>query len=242
MTNRKPLVVITGASSGIGAATAKLFSEKGHPLLLLARRVQKIKDLQLPDTLCLELDIRDRKLFKQHLETAEKEFGPSDCLINNAGIMLLGEVSQQDPKEWEDMFQTNVIGLLNGIHGVVQGMKDRNNGTIINVSSIAGKNVFENHAVYCGTKFAVHSISEQLRKELSNYNCRVTTIAPGAVETELLGHTTNPKIIDGYQKWKDEMGGVLQSEDVANAIYYAYQQPKNVCIREIALAPTRQEP
>ncbi|AGL86383.1 oxidoreductase [Pseudomonas sp. Eqa60] len=238
----KPLVIITGASSGIGEATARLLSAAGHPLLLLARRVERLHALELPDSLSRAVDITDRAALLAAVEEAEARFGPADALINNAGVMLLGEISRQDPQQWERMLDVNVKGLLNGVHAVVSGMIERRQGTLINVSSVAGRKTFANHVAYVGTKFAVHGLSENLREELAPHNVRVITIAPGAVETELLSHTTDEAIKAGYQAWKQDMGGtVLSADDVAGAIAFAYQQPQQVCIREIVLAATRQQ-
>ena len=193
--------------------------------------------------MCRGVDITDRGALLAAVSEAETQFGPADGLINNAGVMLLGEMSKQDPAQWEQMLDVNVKGLLNGIHAVVSGMIERKRGTIINVSSVAGRKTFPSHVAYVGTKFAVHGISENLREELSPHNVRVITIAPGAVETELLSHTTDDAIKTGYQAWKQDMGGtVLSADDVASAIRYAYEQPQNVCIREIVLAATRQQP
>ncbi|AGQ93169.1 SDR family oxidoreductase [Vibrio parahaemolyticus] len=238
----KKLVVITGASSGIGEAIARRFSEEGHPLLLVARRVERLEALNLPNTLCEKVDVTDQASLITAIEKAEAQFGPADVLVNNAGVMLLGQIDTQDAAEWKRMFDVNVLGLLNGMHSVLAPMKARNSGTIINISSIAGKKTFPDHAAYCGTKFAVHAISENVREEVAASNVRVTTIAPGAVETELLSHTTSQDIKDGYDTWKVDMGGVLAADDVARAVMFAYQQPQNVCIREIALAPTKQQP
>ncbi|KAA8728740.1 SDR family oxidoreductase [Ewingella americana] len=237
----KALIVITGASSGIGLATAKLLSSRGHALLLLARRVEPMNALNLPNTLCRAVDVTDIDAFSAAVKEAQQQFGPIDALVNNAGVMLLGGVDQQNPTEWEHMLNVNVKGLLNGVHAVTKGMIERKAGTIINISSVAGRKTFPNHVVYVGTKFAVHGMSENLREELSPHNVRVIVIAPGAVETELLSHTTNDEIKAGYQEWKQEMGGkVLSAEDVAHAIDYAYSQPQYVCVREIVLAATRQ--
>ncbi|MDF4655602.1 SDR family oxidoreductase [Vibrio parahaemolyticus] len=238
----KKLVVITGASSGIGEAIARRFSEEGHPLLLVARRVERLEALNLPNTLCEKVDVTDQASLITAIEKAEAQFGPADVLVNNAGVMLLGQIDTQDAAEWKRMFDVNVLGLLNGMHSVLTSMKARNSGTIINISSIAGKKTFPDHAAYCGTKFSVHAISENVREEVAASNVRVTTIAPGAVETELLSHTTSQDIKDGYDAWKVDMGGVLAADDVARAVMFAYQQPQNVCIREIALAPTKQQP
>ncbi|MGR5177091.1 SDR family oxidoreductase [Vibrio parahaemolyticus] len=238
----KKLIVITGASSGIGEAIARRLSDAGHPLLLLARRVDKLEALQLPNTLCEKVDITDKATFEAAIAKAEAQFGPADALINNAGVMLLGQIDTQDASEWKTMFDVNVLGLLNGMQAVLAPMKARNTGTIINISSIAGRKTFGNHAAYCGTKFAVHAISENVREEVAESDVRVVTIAPGAVETELLSHTTSQEIKDGYDEWKEVMGGVLAADDVARAVEFAYSQPQNVCIREIVLAPTRQQP
>jgi len=238
----KPLVVITGASSGIGEAIARRLSRAGHPLLLLARRVERLTALELPNTLCEQVDVTDKQSFEAAIAKAEAQFGPADLLVNNAGVMLLSQLDVQDPQEWKTMFDVNVIGLMNGMQAVLAPMKARKGGSIINISSVAGRKTFPDHAAYCGTKFAVHAISENVREEVANADVRVMTIAPGAVETELLSHTTSNDIIDGYQSWKDDMGGVLASDDVARAVEFAYQQPQNVCIREIVLAPTRQQP
>ncbi|MGY5746748.1 SDR family oxidoreductase [Vibrio antiquarius] len=238
----KKLIVITGASSGIGEAIARHFSEQGHALLLLARRVERLEALKLPNTLCEKVDVTDKASFEAAIEKAEALYGPVDALVNNAGVMLLGQIDTQDASEWKRMFDVNVLGLLNGMQSVLAPMKARNSGTIINISSIAGKKTFPEHAAYCGTKFAVHAISENVREEVASSNIRVTTIAPGAVETELLSHTTSQDIKDGYDAWKEDMGGVLAADDIARAVLFAYQQPQGVCVREIALAPTKQQP
>lgn len=237
----KKLVVITGASSGIGKATAIKLSEEGHPLLLLARRKEKLEELNLPNTICRNVDVTDIESFRSAVKEAEEKFGKVDCLVNNAGIMLLGEAQKQDPKEWQRMLDVNVMGVLNGIHVVLDDMVRRNEGTIINTSSIAGRKTFPNHAAYCGTKFAVHAITENIREEVSQHNVRMVIIAPGVVETALLTHTTSDEIIDNYSDWKKAIGGGLRPEDIANAISYAYAQPQNVCIREIVIATTRQD-
>ncbi|EGQ7646995.1 TPA: SDR family oxidoreductase [Vibrio alginolyticus] len=238
----KKLIVITGASSGIGEAIARHFSEQGHALLLLARRVERLEALNLPNTLCEKVDVTDKASFEAAIEKAEALYGPVDALVNNAGVMLLGQIDTQEASEWKRMFDVNVIGLLNGMQSVLAPMKARNSGTIINISSIAGKKTFPDHAAYCGTKFAVHAVSENVREEVASSNVRVTTIAPGAVETELLSHTTSQDIKDGYDAWKVDMGGVLAADDIARAVLFAYQQPQGVCVREIALAPTKQQP
>jgi NADP-dependent 3-hydroxy acid dehydrogenase YdfG len=121
-TNTKPLVVITGASSGIGEATAQAFSEAGHPLLLIARRLDRLQALNLPNTICAQVDVTDRPKLKEVIENAVAKYGPVDCLVNNAGVMLLGKVQTQDPEEWQQMFDVNLMGVLNGTHVVLPSM------------------------------------------------------------------------------------------------------------------------
>lgn len=236
----KPLVVITGASSGIGAAIAQRFSQAGHPLLLVARRIEKIEALSLPNVLCRKVDVTDAQAFRNAIQEAEGVYGPADLLINNAGVMLLGQLDTQDPAEWQRMFDVNVLALLNSMQAVLTDMKARGQGTILNISSIAGKKSFPNHAAYVGSKFAVSSITENVREEVADSNVRVMAIHPGAVDTELLSHTTNPEIINGYEEWKASMGGVLVADDIARAATFMYEQPQNVNIRDITVAPTRQ--
>ncbi|WP_028116494.1 SDR family oxidoreductase [Ferrimonas senticii] len=238
----KKLVVITGASSGIGEAIARRMSDAGHPLLLLARRIDRLQALNLPNTLCEQVDVTDRASFEAAIAKAEAQFGPTDCIVNNAGVMLLSQLDVQDADQWKTMFDVNVIGLMHGMQAVLAPMKARQSGTVINISSIAGRKTFPNHAAYVGTKFAVHAISENVREEVANSNVRVTVIAPGAVETELLSHTTSDEIKAGYEDWKTAIGGALVADDIARTVEFAYRQPQNVCIREIVVAATRQEP
>ena len=239
---KKGLVVITGASSGIGKETAIEFSKKGYPLLLLARRLDLLENLNLENAICEKLDVLDLEKLKIAVKKAEDKYGPVDCLINNAGVMLLGKIEDQDPREWQTMLDVNLKGLLNGIHIVLKKMIERKTGTIINVSSVAGRKTFPKHAAYCATKFGVHALTENLREEIASHNVRAIIIAPGAVETELLSHTTSKSIKNDYAKWKKDMGKILSPKDIANSILFAYEQPQNVCIREIVIAATKQEP
>ncbi|MEU1376944.1 SDR family oxidoreductase [Streptomyces triculaminicus] len=237
----KPLIVITGASSGIGAATARLLAAQGNPLLLLARRLEKLEELALPHTLCRKVDVTDRGAVEEAVREAEERFGPTDAIVNNAGSMLLGRIADQPVEEWDRMIDLNVKGVLYGTRAVLPGMLARGTGTVINVSSIAGRKTFANHAAYVATKFAVHALSENLREEVASAGVRVVTIAPGAVETELLSHTSDEQIKSDYEAWKKSAGGALDPQVVAEAIAYAYRQPQNVTIREIVLAATGQE-
>ncbi len=238
----KKLVVITGASSGFGKALALEFNKAGYPLLLLARRLEKLEELCLENTICEKVDVTDKDAFEKAVRKAEAVYGKTDLIINNAGIMLLGNLENQDPKEWQDMLNVNVMGVMNGMQIVMNDMKDRQSGTIINLSSIAGVKPFGNHAAYCATKYGVVGLSEVARGELSPYNVRVMRICPGAVSTELLSHTTSDDIKNGYNQWKESTGvGAITAEDVAKTIKFAYELPQGVNLREIQIADTKQD-
>ncbi len=240
----KPLIVITGASSGFGAKTAQLFNSKGFPLLLLARRTDKIKELPLNfDNVLIEnVDVTNKEELQKAITKAEAIYGPTDLLVNNAGIMLLGNILEQDENEWQKMLQTNVIGVLNGMKAVLGNMIEKNHGTIINVSSIAGFKAFLDHAAYAASKFGVHGLTETIRQEVADSNVRVSLISPGAAETELLTHVTNQQSFDDYVSWKESMGGLtLDPQKVAESIMFIYEMPQEVTIREISIAATKQQ-
>lgn len=237
----KKLVVVTGASSGIGREIAKKFSENGHAVLLLSRRLDKMEELNLPNSLCKSVDVTDLQGMKNAITEAEDKFGKVDCLVNCAGIMLLGDPKIQSFNEWNDMIDVNIKGILTGTNIVLDDMVKRNEGTIINISSIAGRKTFDNHAVYCGTKFAVHAITENMRKEVSQSNVRVITIAPGVVETPLLSHTTDELIKSNYNEWKKSIEAGLEPKTIASCVEFAYNQPQDICVREIVIAKTKQE-
>ena len=237
----KPLVVITGASSGIGEATARAFSRAGHPLLLLARRVERMEALGLPDTMVVGTDVRDREAIGEAVRAAEERFGPTDCLFNNAGIARLGDIRQQDPMDWDESIAINVNGMMNAIHAVMPGMVARRGGTIVNMSSIAGRKVYPDHTVYCGTKYFVHGMSESLRAELAPHDVRVIVISPGVIETEVLDHVKDEKTLAAYRANKMRIGGGISADHVADSILFAFSMPQNVLIQEICITPTRQE-
>lgn len=237
----KKLVVVTGASSGIGAAIAKTMSAAGHPVLLLARRVEPMQKLSLPNSLCLSVDVTDLPAVEQAIAQAEAKFGKVDLLVNCAGIMLLDQPYEQDYEEWNRMIDVNIKGILTGTHAVLKNMVKRGEGTIINLSSIAGRKTFDAHAVYCGTKFAVHAITENMRKEVSASNVRMIVIASGVVETPLLSHTTNQEIIAGYNECKKSIASGLEPQTIADCVSFAYNQPQDVCVREIVITETKQD-
>lgn len=237
----KPLIVITGASSGIGEATAKAFSAAGHPLLLLARRLERMEALELPNTLCRKVDVRDRGAIAATIAEAEERYGPADCLFNNAGIARLADIGSQDPAEWDETIDINAKGVMNALHPVMAGMKERRRGTIVMMSSIAGRKVYPDHTIYCGTKFFVHAVSESIRGYLAPYDVRVIVISPGIIETEVLDHVTDETTLKNYKDNKVRIGGGIGAGHVADMILFAYQMPQNVLIQEMVVTPTRQE-
>jgi NADP-dependent 3-hydroxy acid dehydrogenase YdfG len=237
----KPLVVITGASSGIGAAAAQAFSADGHPLLLLARRLDRMQALELPDALCRAVDVRDRDAIARAVAEAEAAYGPTDCLFNNAGIARLGDITRQSPSEWDEMIDINVNGMMNGVHTVMDGMIKRRQGTIVQMSSIAGRKTYPDHTVYCGTKYFVHGMSDSLREHLAPHDVRVIVISPGVIETEVLDHVTDQTTLANYRANKVRIGGGISADHVAASILFAYRLPQNVLIQEICITPTRQE-
>ena len=236
----KPLVVITGASSGIGAATAKTFSEAGHPLLLVSRRLERMENLKLPNSLARSVDVLDVKSFAEAVSEAETLYGPVDLLVNNAGYMNLEHTAQQSPQEWQKQFEVNCIGLLNCTSVIFPEMIKRKSGTIVNIGSTAGRNIYENHTAYNGTKYAVKAMSESLRREASPHNVRVIMVSPGLVDSELTNGTSNTQILEAREIYRESIGGALQGDDIARGILFAYQQPQNLCVWELVMAPTKQ--
>lgn len=240
MTDR-PLVVITGASSGIGAATARAFSAAGHPLLLIARRLEPMRALGLPDAELAAVDVTDTTAVAEAIARAEERFGPVDLLVNNAGLMALSPVAEADPALVREQFEVNCVALVNNSRLVLPGMRDRRRGTIVNIGSIAGKQLYSDHTVYNGTKYAVHAMTEGMRRENAAHGVRVLLVAPGMVNTALLSNTDDGAVLEGYLEYKDSIGGGLRPEDIADAILGAYRLPQHISHREIVVAPTSQD-
>jgi len=237
----KPLVAVTGASSGIGEAVAKTFSAAGHPVLMMARRLERMEALNLPDSMARKVDVRDRAAIAAAVKEAEEKYGPVDMMFANAGIARLADIGRQPPEEWDEMIDINTKGMLNTIHAVMSGMMERRRGTLFMMSSIAGRKVYPDHTVYCGTKFFVHAISESLRDYLSDYDVRVVVLSPGVIETEVLDAVLDPKTLASYKANKVKMGGGIGPEHVANLMLHAYQMPQNALVQEIVITPTRQK-
>lgn len=236
----KPLIAITGASSGIGEATARAFSAAGHPLLLMARRVGRMEALGLPDTVIRDVDVRDRDAIRAAVADGEAAFGPVDLMFANAGVAHLADIATQPPAEWDAMIDINTKGVMNTVHAVMNGMIGRRRGTLVMMSSIAGRKVYPDHTVYCGTKFFVHAVSESLREYLSQYDVRVQVISPGVIETEVLSGVNDERTLAAYEANKVAIGGGIGAEHVADLILATYRMPQNALVQEIVLTPTRQ--
>jgi clavulanate-9-aldehyde reducatase len=237
------VAAITGASSGIGEATALALSAAGAAVALGARRRDRLE--QLADRLegpCSvhEVDVTDESQARGFIEAAHSEHGGLHVLVNNAGVMLLGPVDGAPTSEWRQMLEVNMWGLLICTHAALPLIARSGGGDIVNLSSVAGRRADAGAAVYNMTKFGVHAFSEALRQEALHVGIRVTTVAPGFVETELQGHNVNPLVLRTLERVRDEIGEPLQPEDVADAIRYAVTRPPHVCLNEVLARPTKQ--
>ena len=243
---RDKTVLITGASSGIGAATARAFAEHGARLLLCARRLDKLqameaelRDLGASDVFTFELDVQDRDEVEGTLQTLPNAWGLIDILVNNAGLSRgLTKLWEDEIENWEEMIDTNVKGLLYVTRTVVPGMVERGRGHIINLGSIAGHITYPNGHVYCATKAAERSISDGLRIDLNGTPIRVTSIDPGLVETEF----SQVRFRGDAERAKKVYTGLspLTAEDIAETILWAATRPPHVEIQTVIITPTAQ--
>ena len=238
------VAAITGASSGIGEATAIALAQAGARVSLGARRKDRLDALadRLGDqALAIETDISDEAQARDFLQQTKSELGSVDILVNNAGVMLLGLLLMQDGDDWRRMIEVNALGLVYCSHEALKIMNEQGGGHIVNVASTAGRHAYAGSAVYNMTKWGVTGFSEALRQEALHVNVRVTIIEPGFVDTELQGHNTNPMVVDATKKMREQIGKVLESEDIAQAILYAVSQPEHVGVNEILVRPTKQQ-
>ncbi len=241
------VAVVTGASSGIGEATAKALARDGAAVAIGARRKERLDAIAESigadggRTFVRPVDLTDEEDAGAFIQEAHSELGGLDILVNNAGVMLLGPVAGGDTAEWRQMIQVNLLGLLWCTHAAFPLMAAGGGGDIVNVSSVAGRRATAGAAVYNMTKFGVHAFSEALRQEALHAKVRVTVVAPGFVETELQGHNTNPLVQQGVAKMREQIGEVLKAEDIAGAIAFAVAQPPHVCINELLVRPTGQQ-
>jgi NADP-dependent 3-hydroxy acid dehydrogenase YdfG len=238
-------VAITGASSGIGEATALTLAKAGASVALGARRKDRIDELaaRIEDVggtaVALEVDVSDEAAARGFIEAAHERLGRLDTLVNNAGVMLLGPVEQADSEDWRTMINVNLLGLMYCTHAALPIMLGQESGDIVNISSVAGRFARAGNAVYAATKFGVGAFSEGLRNEITERGVRVTLIEPGFVETELQSHNTG-EVLETLEAMREHLRDPLRAQDIANGILYAVSQPPNVSINEVLIRPTRQ--
>jgi NADP-dependent 3-hydroxy acid dehydrogenase YdfG len=241
---REQVVAVTGASSGIGEATALACARAGASVALAARRVDRIEALADRITaeggraIAVPTDVGDESQAQAFVERAHSELGRLDVLVNNAGVMLLGPIENAPTEEWRRMIHVNVFGVLYCTHAALPLMHAQESGHIVNISSVAGRVARAGSGVYNLTKFGVGAFSESLRQEAVAMGVRVTLIEPGAVATELPMHN-RPEVLEQIAK---RFAGVtpLSAEDIANAILYAIGQPPNVSVNEVLVRPSGQ--
>ncbi len=238
------VVVITGASSGLGEATARLLSSQGASVALGARRIDRLKSLADELTgsggkaLAVATDVTHCDQVKKLVDAAVQTYGHIDVMINNAGLMPSSPLERLKIEDWDRMIDVNIKGVLYGIAAALPYMKEQKAGHIINVSSVAGHKVRAGGAVYAATKHAVRALSEGLRLEVKPYNIRTTVISPGAVATELPNSATEPDIAEIMRKVYEI---AIPAESFARAVAFAMSQPEEVDVNEILFRPTRQE-
>jgi clavulanate-9-aldehyde reducatase len=240
------VAVVTGASSGIGEATALALAREGAAVALGARRKNRLEDLakRIADAggraVPVEVDVTDADQASQLVETAQGQLGDISILVNNAGLMLLGPLEGADPADWRRMLEVNLLGLLWCTRAALPLMREGGGGDIVNVSSVAGRRADAGAAVYNMTKWGVTGFSEALRQEALHAGIRVTCVEPGFVATELQGHNTNPLVRQATERMREQIGKVLDAEDIASAIVFAASQPPHVNLNEIMVRPTGQ--
>lgn len=240
------VIVITGASSGIGEASAKLLAAKGNKVVLGARREEKLKQIveeikaDNGEALYQVTDVTDSEDVEKLVKLAVDTFGRIDVLINSAGIMPHSPLKDKRINDWDQMIDINIKGTLYGIGAALSYMNEQKAGQIINISSVAGHYAHAGGAVYSATKWAVRAISESLREEVAQdgSNIRVTIVSPGAINTELLSSVTDPKLKKNYQQFYDSFG--ISVDRVATTIQQAIDLPADAAWNEIIIRPTKQ--
>jgi NADP-dependent 3-hydroxy acid dehydrogenase YdfG len=240
------VALVTGASSGIGEATAVALAAAGAAVAVGARRADRLDALtaRLRDggatVLPLELDVTDEQACADAVARTRERLGGLDVLVNNAGVMLLGTIVGADPEDWRRMLSTNVLGLMYMTHAAIEGMVEQGSGDVVNISSVAGRTARKGAGVYNASKWAVNAFSESLRQEVTGRGVRVSLVEPGAVDTELRTHITQPAARQASDQYAEGMRQ-LRADDVARAILYVVTQPPHVAVNEVLVRPTDQE-
>jgi NADP-dependent 3-hydroxy acid dehydrogenase YdfG len=240
------VALVTGASSGIGEATAIALAQAGAAVAIGARRRDRLDAIagKLRDdgatVLQLDLDVTDEQQCRTAVSRTREELGGLDVLVNNAGVMLLGTIVGADTEDWRRMLHTNVLGLMYMTSATIDGMVEQGSGDIVNVSSVAGRTARKGAGVYNASKWAVNAFSESLRQEVTARGVRVSLVEPGAVSTELTDHITQPEARRVSKESAQNMR-TLQPEDIARAVRYVVTQPPHVAVNEVLVRPTDQE-
>jgi len=240
------VAIVTGASSGIGYATALALSKAGAKVAIGARRTDKLSELENEITknggqaFSQKLDVTKKSDCDSFVKSVTDKWGGVDILVNNAGLMPLSFIKNLKVDEWDQMIDVNIKGVLYCTAAVIPHMLEKKSGHIVNISSVAGRIVFPSGSVYCATKHAVTALSEGLRQEFSTRkNIRVTCIEPGVVSTELINTITDESLKDFVETAKKMQS--LSAQDIANAIIYAVEAPDHVNVNEVLIRPTTQE-
>jgi NADP-dependent 3-hydroxy acid dehydrogenase YdfG len=240
------VALVTGASSGIGEATAIALAEAGAAVAIGARRRDRLDALagKLREggatVLQLDLDVTDEEQCRTAVARTRAELGGLDVLVNNAGVMLLGTIVGADTEDWRRMLHTNVLGLMYMTSAAIEGMVEQGSGDVVNVSSVAGRVARKGAGVYNASKWAVNAFSESLRQEVTTKGVRISLVEPGAVATELSDHITQPEARRVSKETAQKMR-TLQAEDIARAVLYVVGQPPHVAVNEVLVRPTDQE-
>ena len=248
MTLKDKVVVIMGASSGIGEATANLLAKSGAKLTIAARRMSRLEKIVQNNTgaeiLPVEADVSKSDEVQNVIDKTVGKYGRVDVMFNNAGIMPVNNLDAIAREEWQNIMDINVKGVLNGIASVLPVMKKQQSGHIITTSSVLGYEVLPGYAAYSGSKYAVRAIMEGLRQEERANNIKTTVIAPGTVQTELFNSINNKDIREQLESLKDLPGAdmqALQPEEIAEAVAFVINTPKNMAVNEMVIRPTGQE-
>jgi clavulanate-9-aldehyde reducatase len=241
------VAIVTGATSGIGEATAVSLAKAGAAVAVAGRREERLSSLveriegDGGRALPVPTDVSDEAQAKALVERTVSELGGLSILVNNAGVMLLGPIQDADLDEWRTMVDVNLLGVLYCTHAALPVMREAGGGDIVNVASTAGRQANLGSGVYNLTKFGVVAFTESLRQEALHIGVRASVVEPGMVETELLDHNRNPVVLDAASKMREQIGDPLQSEDIARAILYIVGQPPHVAVNEMLVRPARQQ-
>ncbi|MER7807335.1 SDR family NAD(P)-dependent oxidoreductase [Streptomyces sp900116325] len=235
------IVLVTGASSGIGQATALALSKAGARVAVGARRTDRLKDLAQDapgEILVVELDVTDEQSVQAAVAATVERFGALDAVVNNAGIMLSGAILGADTTEWTRMVETNLLGSMYTVHAALPHLLE-SKGAVVQISSTSGRISSAAGGVYAATKFGITAFAEALRQEVTTQGVRVVVVEPGFVSTELTSHITDPNMQAAAKNMAESMR-TLQPEDIAAAVVYALTQPAHVAVNEILIRPTDQ--